>query len=86
MTSQQIEVIIKQMKSKSCELDKIPTHVLKDMLPVVLPIITQMVNLSLSHGVFSESWRTAIVHLLLIGLDLIKANLDPWVTWAFYQN
>ena len=73
------------MKSKSCELDRIPTQVLKDMLPLVLPTIMQIVNLSLSQGIFSETWKIAIVWPLLmkIGLDLIEANFCPVSNLSF---
>ena len=73
MTENQVELIIKNMKSKHCKLDCIPTHILKEMMPVVLPTITKIVNLSLSKEIFSEQWKTAIVKPLLKkhGLDLI---------------
>ena len=76
MTENQVELIIKNMKSKHCELDCIPMHILKEMMPVVLPTIMKIVNLSLSKGIFSEQWKTAIVKPLLkkLGLDLINRN------------
>ena len=64
------------MKSKHCELDYIPMHILKEMMPVVLPTIMKIVNSSLSKGMFSEQWKTGIVKPLLkkFGLDLINRN------------
>ena len=53
MTENQVELIIKNMKSKHCELDCIPMHILMEMMPVVLPTITKIVNLSLSKGILS---------------------------------
>ena len=49
------------MKNKSCELDQIDTSTLKDILTVCLPIIIQIVNMSLTKGNFNEDWKTAIV-------------------------
>ena len=54
MMEEQVELIINQMKTKSCELDPIPTAVLKKMMPVLKPAITRVVNLSLSHGCFHD--------------------------------
>lgn len=48
LTERQVCDVIRSLKSKSCELDHIPTTILKKMLPVVIPIITRIVNLSLS--------------------------------------
>ena len=85
MTENQVKLIIKNMKSKHCELDCIPTHVLKEMMPVVLSTITKVVNLSLSMGIFSEQWKTAIVKPLLkkLGLDLINSNYWPVSNLSF---
>ena len=67
------------MKSKSCELDDIPTNILKQMLPQVIRLITKIVNLSLEEGVFSTNWKLAVVRPLLkkIGLELINSNYRP---------
>ena len=78
MTEKQISLIIKQMKSKTCELDDIPTSILKKILPVVCPLITKIVNTSLTNGEFSTKWKTAVVRPLLkkIGLEFNKAELQ----------
>ena len=52
MTEHQVELMVKSMKTKSCELDAIPTEVLKAMLPAVLLVITKLVNISLGTGEF----------------------------------
>ena len=39
-----VPLMIKSMKSKSCELDAIATHILKTMLPAVLLIITKLIS------------------------------------------
>ena len=69
MTVDQVILTIKSMKTKSCELDCVPTDVLKDMLPVIAPMITRIVILSLSNGIFSEQWKTAILGPLLKNWD-----------------
>ena len=45
MTEKQVELIVKDMKTKSCESDPIPTHIFRQMLPAILLVITRIVNL-----------------------------------------
>ena len=49
------------MKNKYSELDIILTHIIKQILEACLPIITQIVNLSLTTEEFYEERKTAIV-------------------------
>ena len=76
------------MKSKSCKLDKVPTHTLKDILPACLDSITSIVNLSLTTGEFSGEWKTAIVWPLLkkIGLDLRNKTYRPVSNLCFISK
>ena len=76
MTESEVNTIIMSMKSKSCEIDLIPTHIFKQLLPSVIPIITKIVNLSLSKGEFCHLWKVAVVRpLFKKGLDPIKTEL-----------
>ena len=52
MSQDEVGTVISGLKSKSCELDPIPTTILKVMLPKILPLITKIVNKSLGEGVF----------------------------------
>ena len=61
LTQDQVKAVICSLSTKSCELDLIPTQILKKMLPTVVPLITKIVNLSLSEGIFAASWKSAIV-------------------------
>ena len=38
--------------SKSCELDPIPTDLLKDVINELAPILTDLINTSLQQGIF----------------------------------
>ena len=48
MTEKEVLRVITSLKTKSCEMDSIPTHILKKMTPAVLPLIVKIVNLSLT--------------------------------------
>ena len=88
LMEKQMALIIKQMKSKSCELDDIPTNILKKILPRVCPLITKIVNTSLTSGEFSTKWKTAVVRPLIkkIGLELIKQNFRLVSNLAFISK
>ena len=55
MTEEEVHKVIVSLKTKSCELDTMPTDILKKMMPVVLPLITKIINLSLTQGDFCRS-------------------------------
>jgi hypothetical protein len=78
-TEAEVQKIINSMSSKSCELDAMPTYLLKEVLPSVLPIITKIVNLSLTQGTFAASWKEAVVRPLVkkLGHELSLSNYRP---------
>ena len=51
--------------AKSCALDPLPSSILTFCLDELLPVIRNIVNLSLESGVFAEDWKNALVHPLL---------------------
>jgi hypothetical protein len=74
-----IEKLIRNSKPASCSLDPIPTQTIKDNLDIMLPVITKMVNSSLTDGEFYPEWKMAVVTPLLKkqGLDLVMSNYRP---------
>ena len=67
---------INQSPSKSCELDPIPTTILKELLPSIGPLFTSVVNESMQTGVFQQDLKEALVKPLLkkANLELIVKN------------
>ena len=76
------------MSSKSCECDVVPTTLLKQILPDVIRVITKIVNISLTTGASSQSWKTAVICPLLkkVGLDLIPKNYRPVSNLCFLSK
>ena len=76
------------MKNKSCELDVLQTHLIKDMLLTCLDVITAIVNLSLTEGQCCIEWKTAIVKPLLkkAGLGLMSKNYRPVSNLSFLSK
>ena len=88
MSEKEVKEIIMSMKSRCCELDALPTSLLKRMIDVCLPSIMKIVNLSLEMGQFTYQWKLAIVRLLLkkLGLDLINKNYRPVSNLSFLSK
>ena len=70
-TMQEAEKLITRSPAKSCGLDPVPTWLLKQHAECLVPIITSIVKLSLSDGVFPDQFKTAHVCPLIK-----KAMLD----------
>ena len=60
-----IKKLISNSATKSCELDPIPTSILKDCLPELLPIITSFINESLISGIVPAPLKEGILRPLL---------------------
>ncbi len=71
-TSDEIRKLIMKSPSASCCLDPIPTWLLKENLDSLLPILTQVVNTSLSSGTVPKAMKQAVISPLLK-----KGNLNP---------
>lgn len=71
-SAEDIAKVIKAAPSKSCCLDPLPTNIMKQFLPELLPFITQLCNASLTHSCLPLSQRHA-----LVTPRLKKSNADP---------
>ena len=86
-TSNVMEIIL-DMKTKLCEIDPIPTKLLKEILSSVIKPITKIVNTSLQHGIMSKHWKMAVVRPLLkkVGLELIISSYRPVSNLTFLSK
>ena len=53
--------VISSFSNKTCSLDPIPTHVIKDNISSVLPMVSGIVRQSFSNGIFPTSLKTSLV-------------------------
>src|SRR6218665_2937743 len=67
----EVSLLLTSLPNKQCELDPIPTFRLKDCASALVPVITKIINLSLSSGNFPMVFKHSLVTPLLK-----KANLD----------
>ena len=72
VTEDFVKTIVQEMPEKSCDLDPIPTSVLYDCLDEIIPIVTSIMNKSLSSGIVPQCFKHALVKPLLK-----KVSLDP---------
>ena len=72
VTEDFVKTVVQEMPKKSCDLDPIPTSVLYDCLDEIIPIVTSIMNKSLSSGIVPQCFEHALVKPLFK-----KANLDP---------
>ena len=72
VTEIQLRRRIKSTPPKACNLDPLPTWLLKDCLDELLPVLTNIINASLSLGVVPRSFRASLILPVLK-----KPNLDP---------
>ena len=66
----QVKEIIIKMPVTSCDLDPIPASLLLDCLDELVPIITKIMNISLTTGTVPHSFKHALVKPLLKNTDL----------------
>ena len=71
VTEEEITKYIKASSPKTCDLDPIPTSLLKEYTMELVPYITKIINESLATGVVPDIFKRAIVTPLLKkpGLD-----------------
>ena len=76
LSQEQVSELINRAAKKSCPLDPMPTSVVLDVMDVLLPVITNIINLSLESGVFASDWKEALLKPLLkkCGLDIAFNN------------
>ncbi|KAL9975453.1 hypothetical protein ACROYT_G012614 [Oculina patagonica] len=76
VTLDQVKVFATKTSSKSCELDPVPASVLKACLPVILPTLTSIINMSLMTGIMPHALKVAVLRPLLKKQDADTEQLQ----------
>ena len=73
------DILITKGPIKCCPLDPIPSAVLAQLLDVLIPVITTMINLSFETGQFASDWKEALLlpSLKKAGLEVAFKNFRP---------
>jgi hypothetical protein len=78
LTSDEIEKIIRRFPNKSCLLDTFPSWLVKDNLHILLPVISQIVNASLTAGIFPDLLKQSVVTPIFK-----KSTMDPEILKSY---
>ena len=61
VTVEEVSQILRKTPNKQCELDPMPTWLVKELCDVLAPIITSMAYASFTQGLFPDSHKHAVV-------------------------
>ena len=88
LTHADVKKLVMSSKTTSCDLDPIPTRLLKDHITLLSPIITKIINLSLQTAEFPNEWKLASVKPLLKkpGLATTLKNYRPISNLSFISK
>lgn len=70
--------MIREMNRKHCQLDPMPTSLIMECLPELLPSISKIVNDSLLTGIFPQSFKEAIIRPSFKGKELDPEDLSSY--------
>ena len=76
-TTDEISKLISSSNNSTCDLDPIPTSLLKKC-PILIPTITNIINLSLATGLFPDNFKSCTVHPLIKKPTLDKNTLSNY--------
>ena len=74
----EIKNLILSSSSRSCDLDPIPTSVLKNCLDILITPITDIINISMETSTFPQNLKEAHIRLLLKKTYLPKNELKNY--------
>ena len=79
LNTDEVRKLVLKSASKSCELDPMPSQLLKWNIEIVLPTITRIINISLLVDTFTTNLKVALLRPLLkkMGLEIILSNCCP---------
>ena len=89
VSAEKVTTHIKQSPSKSCELDILPTNLVKQSVDSLAPFLTHLFNVSLSTGVVPSQFKSAIIRPLLKKPELdhnILKNYRPVSNLSFLSK
>ncbi len=83
-----LKKIVLKSPNKYCELDPIPTNLLRECIYEILPLLTKIINLSLQLCDMPTSLKKAIIKPMLkkLGLELINKNYRPVSNLAYLSK
>ena len=83
-----VKKLLIKAKPTTCANDPIPSKLVKQHMDVLLPLITRMINKSLSNGTFAEIWKISVIRPLIKkkGIECILKNYRPVSNLSFISK
>ena len=78
VTDEELVRVIRDMNKKHCSLDPMPSSMVSDALPELIPALSRIVNDSLTKGVFPKDFKEAIIRPSFKGKDLDSEKLNSY--------
>ena len=83
-----MDKLVNNAKPTTCDLDPLPSSLVKKYSKLFTPVFHKIINSSLSSGCFASSWKKAIVKPLLkkSNLDHVQRNYRPVSNLSFLSK
>ena len=89
VSEENVKNIIMSSNAKSCNLDPIPTSILRQNIDILIEPITRIINLSLKNGKVPSDFKSAILTPIIKKPSLDQntlINYRPSQIWPFYEK
>jgi hypothetical protein len=78
VSQETIHKLLIAAKPASCDLDPLPSNIVKEFADIFSPVFTRIVNMSLAGSTFTEQWKDAIIIPLIKKISLDKNVLSHY--------
>ena len=75
VTEDEVNKLISSSLTKTCQLDTVPTWLVKDVCGLLLSFFTVLFNVSLSSGYFPAKFKYAVIRPLLKKTGLYSSDM-----------
>ena len=89
LTVEEVDKLIRSAPCKTCQLDPVPTWLVKEVSALISPFVSMLLNKSLADGCFPSTFKRAVVRPLLkkTGLDASQLkNYRPVSNLSFLSK
>ena len=85
---EEVQEMVNKMQAKACDGDPIPVKVFKEISPLIIEQIADIINISLTEGEFATPWKVTTIKPLLKkpSLDPILKNYQPVSNLTFISK
>ena len=88
VTVEEVKGLVRKSKATSCALDPIPSSIVKKHINVLAPLITRIINCSMSQACFPSQWKITTITPLhkKVGSNVELSNYHPVNTLPYISK